>query len=156
MLVKQEEISKLGHLLENNLCKNCGIKISEGLLYTLSEDETYYIVSGIGTCTDTDICIPSEYNGLPVKEIGDDAFKDCSSLTSITIPGTVTSIDKGAFVGCSSLTSVIFENPDGWYVTYTENATSGTDLVLTDASQNATYLKNTYNGYRWYRKQVIY
>ena len=42
--------------------------------------------------------------------IADYAFRDCSSLTSVTIPNSVTSIAKGAFSGCSSLTSVTIPN----------------------------------------------
>ena len=38
--------------------------------------------------------------------IGDYAFKNCSSLTSVNIPSSVTEIGYAAFVGCSSLTSV--------------------------------------------------
>ncbi len=34
------------------------------------------------------------------------AFQGCSSLTSITIPNSVTSIGYNAFYGCSSLTSI--------------------------------------------------
>ena len=40
------------------------------------------------------------------KWIGGSAFDGCSSLTSITIPNSVTSIADDAFSGCSSLTSV--------------------------------------------------
>ena len=41
-----------------------------------------------------------------VISIGDDAFINCSSLKSITIPKTVTSIEDGAFINCSSLQSI--------------------------------------------------
>ena len=43
--------------------------------------------------------------------IGDYVFFNCSSLTSITIPDSVTSIGSYAFYGCSGLTSVTI--PDG-------------------------------------------
>lgn len=45
-----------------------------GIAYELSVDQTYYIVKGIGTCTDTEIVIPATYQTLPVKEIAADAF----------------------------------------------------------------------------------
>ena len=41
-----------------------------------------------------------------VTSIGEYAFHDCRSLTSINIPSSVTSIGKDAFHGCSSLTSI--------------------------------------------------
>ena len=49
----------------------------------------------------TSITIPDS-----VTSIGDSAFAGCSSLTSITIPDSVTSIGDSAFSGCSSLTSI--------------------------------------------------
>ena len=83
---------------------------SKGLSYTLNSNGTYYSVSGIGTCTDTDIVIPAEYNGLPVKVIGSNAFKYCSNITTITIPDSVTSIGNYAFDECQSLTSITIPN----------------------------------------------
>lgn len=49
----------------------------------------------------TSITIPGS-----VTSIGSSAFSGCSSLASITIPDSITSIDDGAFVDCSSLTSI--------------------------------------------------
>ena len=68
------------------------------------------VVTGIGTCTDTNIVIPATYNGLPVKEIYEKAFHNCIALTSITIPDSVTSIGDYAFCYCSSLTNIEIPN----------------------------------------------
>lgn len=80
------------------------------LEYELSQDETSYIVTGIGKCKDSNIIIPSEYHGLPVKSIKHDAFRGCSNLTSITISNSVTSIGSYAFAYCYNLTSITIPN----------------------------------------------
>ena len=51
-------------------------------------------------------------NTYNVTSIGNYTFRDCSSLTSITIPESVTSIENYAFDNCSTLKEVIFENGD--------------------------------------------
>ena len=50
-------------------------------------------------------------NTYRVTSIGESAFDNCRSLTSITIPKGVTSIGEFAFYGCSSLTSITI--PEG-------------------------------------------
>ena len=54
-----------------------------------------------------DITIPKTVsNGgktYSVTKIGDSAFKDCTNLTSVTIPDGVTTIHMNAFRGCTSL-----------------------------------------------------
>ncbi len=87
---------------------------TEGLAYTLSNDESYYICSGLGSATATDIVIPSTYNDLPVTSIGRYAFYNCSSLTSVTIGNSVTSIGYRAFEDCSSLTGVYITDIAAW------------------------------------------
>ncbi len=80
---------------------------SVGLAYELNADRASYSVTGLGTCEDKDIVIPSVYNDLPVTSIASSAFYMCSSLTSITIPEGVTEIGGSAFSYCSSLKSIM-------------------------------------------------
>ncbi len=53
-----------------------------------------------------DVVIPSEIDGKPVTSIGKRAFKDCTGLTSVTIPDSVTSIGDDAFSDCTGLTVI--------------------------------------------------
>ena len=46
----------------------------------------------------------------PVTQVGGSAFRECSSLTSVTIPNSVTKIESNAFYKCSSLTSITIPN----------------------------------------------
>ena len=102
-----------------------------------------YAFSGCASLTS--ITIPDG-----VTSIGDHTFSSCISLTNITIPSSVTSINPWAF-SWSGLESVTFEDPNGWYRTRFEGMKSGISLTLTDPSQNATYLIDTYQKHYWYK-----
>ena len=66
-----------------------------------------YLMDYVGD--DTDLIFPENYNGESY-EIYKFAFYKCYSLTSITIPDSVTSIGQYAFYYCTSLTSVTIGN----------------------------------------------
>ncbi|MBE5732084.1 MAG: hypothetical protein E7353_03515 [Clostridiales bacterium] len=74
---------------------------SEGLVYSISNNQCT-ITKYMGSVTS--VVIPSYYGTYPVTSIGDSAFYNCSSLTSITIPANVTSIGENVFSGCDKLT----------------------------------------------------
>ena len=87
-----------------------------------------------------------------VTSIGRDTFYGCTSLTSITIGSNVTTIGYGAFLVCNSLTNVTFKDTSTWYYTSNEDYTDGTEINVTDnTAQNATYLKNYCEKY-WYKE----
>ena len=81
----------------------------------------YYIPSSLKSVTVTggNILYGAFYNcsGLTsitipdsVTNIGQSAFSNCSGLTSVTIPDSVTSISSSAFSNCSGLTSITIPN----------------------------------------------
>ena len=73
--------------------------------YLVYEDETKTTLLACSTAAKGKIIIPNS-----VTSIGDGAFDDCTSITSITIGNSVTSIGKWAFNGCTSLTSITIPN----------------------------------------------
>ena len=105
---------------------------SEGLAYRINQSSSgdfYAVFTGLGTCTDSDIVIASNYFGYPVLELTARAlqgktnirnvslpegitaipaqfFYECTSLEKITIPKSVTVIDSYAFLGCTSLEKI--------------------------------------------------
>ena len=56
---------------------------------------------------DTEYAIPAEIDGKKITEIGYNAFENCTSLTSVTIPDGVTSIGVEAFNRCTSLMDIV-------------------------------------------------
>ena len=66
----------------------------------LIETESKTLILG---CKDS--IIPTDGS---VTSIGNNAFRNCTSLTSITIPNSVTSIGNNAFYGCTGLTSIVY------------------------------------------------
>jgi len=66
------------HNFENGECTECGsfedVNTSKGLAYALNEDQTGYILVGMGACEDIDVYIPAYIYGRPIVAILSDAF----------------------------------------------------------------------------------
>ena len=77
-----------------------------GLVLTISNDKQFYVVTGTINFTGSELSIPAQYEGLPVKAINQKAFKNCTTLTSVNIPDSITNIGKGAFTGCTGLREI--------------------------------------------------
>ena len=55
------------------------------------------------------VAIPSEIDGYPVTALGAGVFENCTNLTAVTIPSSVTNIGSEAFGNCGGLTNIVFE-----------------------------------------------
>ena len=88
----------------------------EGIYYELISKAKQATVKG-AVSTSGSVVIPASvfYEGVEysVSSIGSEVFKG-RSLTSVTIPNSVTSIGENAFQGCSGLTSVHISDIAAW------------------------------------------
>ena len=67
-----------------------------------------YIFSPYNVSSAPNITAVNFEEGSVCESIGDSAFWDCNSLTSITLPSSITSIGDSTFEGCSNLGMVNF------------------------------------------------
>ena len=87
-----------------------------GMCYSVNNDNKTVTVADYpsGSKPIGNLSIPESvtFGGIsyPVTSIGDEAFSNCSGLTSVSIPNSITSIGEGAFYECSGLTSITIPN----------------------------------------------
>lgn len=94
-----------------------------GNVFMLSQDGEYYVFTGydLSKCEDR-IIVPSEYDGKPVKAIGDSVFEGLSKKVDavklsnfyrILVPESIEQIGKKAFTQCESIKVVLYRNQGG-------------------------------------------
>lgn len=133
----------VGHKYGENGCTECGLSYTDAT-YELSQDGNYYIVTAINVSGIKDVFIRPTYNSLPVKVIrctmpstvetvvlsnnieviGENAFNNCTNLTSITLGTGLNKIGAEAFYNCINLKNVLFESLDNWFDIVLENNNS--------------------------------
>lgn len=90
----------------------------DGIWYNFNSNGTASVTKKGDNCYRGAVTIPATVTysdqTYDVTSIGSDAFRNCSSLTSITIPNSVTSIGSYAFYGCSKLTDVHITSIENW------------------------------------------
>ena len=111
-------------------CNICGAIFTptEGIEYELSEDGSFAIVKWFDNVSKR-VRIADEYEGVPVKEISEKAFRG-TVITEIFIPESVEYIAEKAFLRCYFLTNVHF--------------IGGTKTIANDAFIECRSLNNIY------------
>ena len=140
----------------------CAIQESNGFEYAVNEDGESVTLTKYSS-SDTEVIIPSELGGKPVTAIGEKAFyqnktitsvkipegvtsieitafRNCSSLTEVTIPKSVTSIGWGAFVECDALTTVHYGGTQKDWDALKKNIGEGNAWLL---NANIIYSENS-------------
>ena len=106
------------------MAQEAKIEVIDGFRYLLDSDtKTATLVPKTDGKYSGDIIIPEKVKGndgveYVVTSLGASCFKDCSGLTSITIPSSVTSLGEHCFDDCRGLTSITIPSSVtslGWY-----------------------------------------
>ncbi len=100
--------------LDGSMTYSSSASSSTGLTFELNADGTAYVVTGIGTCSDEFLLIPSEHEGKPVEGLNDNAFYDGDTYEStipnvrgLSLPDSLTYIGGNVFGNATSLEKVL-------------------------------------------------
>lgn len=111
------------------------------------DTETVAITGYKGSDVKHALTIPETLDNKSVVEISDEAFKNCTSITSVTFPATIEKIGVYAFAGCLSLETVaIPANVEVVAEGAFTGCTSLKTVTLATDTKMTKIAKNTFNG----------
>ena len=109
------------------------------LTYTFDDETMCATVTGY-TGDYAHVTIPSTVNGYTVVAIGYSALKNCTTVTSITLPDSITSIGNYAFSGCTGLSGITIPSSvtsiGAWAFSFCSGITS---LTIPDSVSSIEY-----------------
>lgn len=109
VVTKESEAPKNGHVFGASYCIYCDVAVySTGLDFELNEDETGYVLVGVGSFAGETLSIPDTYEGLPVVAIKTEAFKGNKNIKTVYVSENIVKIEYGAFTECIALKNVYF------------------------------------------------
>lgn len=102
-------------LATSNTYAQASFETIDGLRYLIDSDaKTATLTANTGEKYSGDIVVPEKVKATdgveyPVTAFGDNAFKECGGLKSVTIPSSVTSLGSNCFEMCSKLEKATFQ-----------------------------------------------
>jgi len=100
-----------------------------------SDSDYTYTVSGSQATitkyngTGGNVAIPNTLGGFPVIKIGSQAFINCTAITSISLPGSLTAIGPNAFNNCTGITTITIPDSVGILDDYAFNECTNLTVV---------------------------
>ncbi|MCD7902333.1 MAG: leucine-rich repeat protein, partial [Oscillospiraceae bacterium] len=88
-------------------------------------------ITGCDTSANGRLEIPNTIEDCPVTTISDGAFQNCTLLTDVVIPDSVTYVWHGAFQNCTSLANITLPQTPAW--------------IGSEAFENTAYYNNSAN-----------
>ena len=99
----------------------------------------------------TEITVPEKIEGYKVQSIAGSVFENCSSLTDVILPNTVSIINAEAFKGCTSLKSIVMEGVSDIEVSAFEGCDNLENIVF--SANLYTIGENAFKGTAWLKEQ---
>lgn len=100
-------------------CKTCDAEVQKSYVipiigsvkytYEVSSDGKSCTITGVTDFSAKELILPAAIDGYTVTALGEKAFANKTSITTVYIPKTITKLGNKAFIGCYSLTNITYQ-----------------------------------------------
>lgn len=86
--------------------QNYGVDDNGIMWATTNDNPQQIIITGYSGSSINTLVIPSKINDIPVSQISENAFRNCSTIKNIEIPNGVSTLNSCLFLNCTNLETV--------------------------------------------------